>query len=62
MTVYHLASLLHVQTNKMTSFHLVCFLAQLAKEYTGSRGHGFNFQTGLNVHIKLPVTQTHILN
>ena len=60
MTVYHLASLLHVQTNKMTK--MVCFLAQLAKEYTGSRGHGFNFQTGLNVHIKLPVPQTHILN
>ena len=58
----HLEGLLHVQTNKVRSFHLVCFVAQLAEECTSSRGHGFNSWTGLHVHIQLPVTRTRIFN
>ena len=46
----------------MTSFHLVCFVAQLAEECTGSRGHGFNSWTGLNAQIQLTVTRTRIFN
>ena len=58
----HLEGLLLVQINKLTSFLLVCFVAQLAEECTSSRGHGFNSWTGLNAHIQVLLTQTRIFN
>ena len=62
MTVSHLEGLLHVQTNKMTISHLVCFVAQLAEECTSNRGHGFNSRTRLNAPVQLPVTRPLIFN